>query len=139
MASTGALRLVDARALWQLCEDEALLAECYRGLWRTAAALERKAKAVKAAALQAGREVPEAAELHGGALLALLSQKTGRLAMSAIAALAERAITQRREFGLTPSARARFDADTGMPNRRSAIDPLEMALCGAESSEETVN
>jgi phage terminase small subunit len=103
---------VDQRALWQLSEDEALLSEAYAGLWKTTKALEQKAK-------KEGKELP------GGALFALVSMTSGRLAMNAIRDLAARVLIERREFGLTPSSRTRISASTDSP-----MDSLEMKLCG---------
>ncbi|MGD1093119.1 MAG: P27 family phage terminase small subunit [Bryobacteraceae bacterium] len=112
MAPANVLRSVDQRALWQLSEDEALLSEAYAGLWKTTKALEQKAK-------KEGKELP------GGALFALVSMTSGRLAMNAIRDLAARVLIERREFGLTPSSRTRISASTDSP-----MDSLEMKLCG---------
>jgi len=118
LAPSGILRIADQRALWQLAEDEALLAEAYAGIWKTIHALEIEAKSK-------GQTLP------GGAAFALLSMKSGRMAMNSIGHLAARTITERREFGLTPSARTRFDADSlGAAGERGSMDPLEMSLCG---------
>lgn len=113
MAAAAVLRRVDARALWQLAEDEALLANAYEGIWSMAAAIKREAKA-------------QGKRLQQGEIMALLSMKNGRMAMSAVGHLAARVIIERREFGLTPSSRSRIDAaaDGG------AMDALEMKLCG---------
>lgn len=113
MAGAAVLRRVDRRALWHLCEDEAILAEIYFGLWRMAKTIREKARA-------------EGKELPAGELMALVSMTNGRLAMRAIRDLAGRVIIERREFGLTPSSRSRIEtaADAG------AIDSLEMKLCG---------
>jgi hypothetical protein len=123
------LRAVDRRSLWQLAEDEALLAEAYAGIWKTAKALEREAKSK-------GQVLP------GGALFALLSMKNGRMAMNSISHIAARAIIQRREFGLTPSSRTRFDADQFSSGRgvgSAEVDPLEAALCGSDPPPAAVN
>jgi phage terminase small subunit len=112
MAPANVLRSVDQRALWQLAEDEALLSEAYAGLWRMIRAVEDKAK-------KEGKELP------GGALFALVSMTSGRLAMNAIRDLAARVLIERREFGLTPSSRTRIStAGDG------SMDALEMKLCG---------
>lgn len=119
MASANILRTVDQRALWQLAEDEALLAEAYSGIWKSVKALQREAKAK-------GQALP------GGALFALLGMRSSRMAINSISHIAARVIIQRREFGLTPSARTRFDVgDVGLPGQNSSLlDPLEAALCG---------
>ena len=112
MAPANVLRSVDQRALWQLAEDEALLSEAYAGLWKMIRAVEDKAK-------KEGKELP------GGALFALVSMTSGRLAMNAIRDLAARVLIERREFGLTPSSRTRISAAGD-----GSIDSLEMKLCG---------
>jgi phage terminase small subunit len=113
MAPAAILRRVDRNALWQLAEDEAILASAYEGIWSMAAAIKREAKA-------------QGKRLDQGEIMALLSMKNGRMAMSAIGHIAARVIVERREFGLTPSSRSRIDAaaDGG------AMDALEMKLCG---------
>ena len=112
MEPANVLRSVDQRALWQLAEDEALLAEAYAGLWKMVRALQDKAKS-------------EGKELPGGPLFALVSMTSGRLAMNVIRDLGARVLIERREFGLTPSSRTRISA----PGEGS-VDPLEMKLCG---------
>ena len=116
MAPANVLRSVDQRALWQLAEDEALLAEAYAGLWRMIKAVEDKAK-------KEGKELP------GGPLFALVSMTSGRLAMNAIRDLGARVLIERREFGLTPSSRTRLEA-TAEP----AMDILEAKLCRGKLS-----
>ena len=113
MASAAILRRVDRRALWQLSEDEAMLASAYEGIWSMASAIKREAKA-------------QGKRLQHGEIMMLLTMKNGRMAMSAVGHLAARVIIERREFGLTPSSRSRIDAaaDGG------AMDALEMKLCG---------
>lgn len=113
MAGAAVLRRVDKRALWQLCEDEALLSEVYDGLWKMAAMLKKKAS-------QDGKDLP------AGPMTALLSMTNGRGALRAIRDLAGRTIIERREFGLTPSSRSRIEtaAEAG------AVDSLELKLCG---------
>lgn len=112
MAPANVLRNVDQRALWQLAEDESLLAEAYSGLWKMVKALQDKAKS-------------EGKELPGGPLFALVSMTSGRLAMNAIRDLGARVLIERREFGLTPSSRTRINT----PGETS-MDSLEMKLCG---------
>jgi len=112
MVPAKVLRRVDQRALWQLAEDEALLTEAYSGLWKMVKALQDKAKS-------------EGKDLPGGALFALVSMTSGRLAMNAIRDLAARVLIERREFGLTPSSRTRIST----PGEAS-MDSLEMKLCG---------
>ena len=112
MAPANVLRSVDQRALWQLSEDEALLSEAYAGLWKMISAVQEKAK-------KEGKDLP------GGALFALISMTSGRLAMNAIRDLGARVLIERREFGLTPSSRTRIST----PGEGS-MDSLEMKLCG---------
>src|SRR6266702_5686872 len=113
MSAAAILRRVDRRALWQLSEDEALLASAYEGIWSMARAIRKEAKA-------------QGKRLQQGEIMMLLTMKNGRMAMSAVGHLAARVIIERREFGLTPSSRSRIDAaaDGG------AMDALEMKLCG---------
>lgn len=120
MAGAYILRSVDQRALWHLCEDEALIEEAYAGIWKMVGALKKKAKA-------------EGKTLPAGAVMAMLSMTSGRMAMSSIRDLSVRAVIQRREFGLTPSSRSRVEALEGSGIRGTASgggDPLEMKLCG---------
>jgi phage terminase small subunit len=120
MAGALILRSVDQRALWHLCEDEAILEEAYAGIWKMVAALKKKAKA-------------EGKELPAGAVMSMLSMTSGRLAMSSVRDLSVRAIIQRREFGLTPSSRTRvetLDYPLGGGTGARIGDPLEMKLCG---------
>jgi phage terminase small subunit len=120
MASAHILRSVDQRALWHLCEDEALIEEAYAGIWKMVGALKKKAK-------QEGKSLP------AGAVMAMLSMTSGRMAMSAIRDLSVRALIQRREFGLTPSSRSRVEALDGAfrgGTTGGPVDPLEQALCG---------
>lgn len=115
MAAVRILRRVDRNALWQLCEDEALIAEAYAGIWKTI-------RAVKAKARSEGRVLPT------GAVMAMLSTTGGRMAMAAVRDLSARVILERREFGLTPSSRSRVEAD-GFGGS-AAMDPIEEKLCG---------
>src|SRR5271170_2729287 len=75
MAGTGVLCRVDKRALWQLAEDECLLADAYVGLWAMIVAIQRKAR-------------DEKKKLTGGAFYQLLNMTSGRMAMTAIRHLA---------------------------------------------------
>lgn len=105
----------DRRALWQLAEDEAILAEAYAGFWKMARMLKKKAEAE-------GRPLP------AGEIMGLLTMQNGRSAMRAVRDLAARVIIERREFGLTPSSRARVAVGGG--RLEGIIDPLELKLCG---------
>jgi phage terminase small subunit len=119
MAGAYILRSVDQRALWHLCEDEALIEEAYAGIWKMVRALKKKAKA-------------EDKDLPAGAVMSMLSMTSGRMAMSSVRDLSVRAIIQRREFGLTPSSRSRVET-LDMPFRGGTmgiVDPLEQKLCG---------
>jgi phage terminase small subunit len=113
MAGAAVLRRVDRRALWQLAEDEALIAEAYAGLWQMVGALKKKAA-------EEGKTLP------AGALMGLLTMNNGKSAMKAIRELSMRLILERREFGLTPSSRSRIDTAV----EAGAIDTLELKLCG---------
>jgi len=113
MAGKAVLRRVDKRALWQLCEDEAIITEAYAGLWQMVTMIDEKAR-------KEGKSLP------GGPMIALLSTTKGRLTMAAIRDLANRVIIERREFGLTPSSRSRIEATA----EGGALDSLEMKLCG---------
>ena len=113
MAASSVLRRVDRRALWQLSEDEAILAAIYDGLWKMAARLKQQAEA-------------EGKDLPAGAMMSMLTMKTGRLAMASLRDLAARVIIERREFGLTPSSRSRIEVDA----EASGIDSIELKLCG---------
>jgi phage terminase small subunit len=112
MVPANVLRSVDQRALWQLAEDEALLSEAYAGLWKALKALQDKAN-------KEGKELP------GGALFALASMTSGRLALNVIRDLGARVIIERREFGLSPSSRTRVETTAG-----GTVDALEAKLCG---------
>ena len=113
MAGAAVLRRVDRRALWQLAEDEALIAEAYAGLWQMVGALKKKAA-------EEGKTLP------AGALMGLLTMTNGKSAMRAIRELSMRLILERREFGLTPSSRSRIETAV----EAGAIDTLELKLCG---------
>ena len=113
MAGAAVLARVDKWALWQVCEDQALLNDIYAGLRSTAKAIKDKAEA-------------EGKVLPGGELMALVAMTQGRLAMRAIRDLAGRVIIQRREFGLTPSSRSRIET----AGEAAAVDSLELKLCG---------
>jgi phage terminase small subunit len=121
MAGAYILRSVDQRALWHLCEDEALIEEAYAGIWKMVASLKKRAKT-------------EGKTLPAGAVMAMLSMTSGRMAMSSIRDLSVRAVIQRREFGLTPSSRSRVEAlgDASFRGGTSGgpVDPLESKLCG---------
>lgn len=122
MAGAYILRSVDQRALWHLCEDEALIEEAYAGIWKMIRALKKKAKA-------------EGKELPAGPVMSMLSMTSGRMAMSSVRDLSVRAVIQRREFGLTPSSRSRIQAFGDIPlgggrTGPQVVDPLERALCG---------
>lgn len=113
MAGAAVLRRVDKRALWQLAEDEAILAEVYDGLWKMARRLKAEAKSQ-------GKDLPS------GEMMSLLTMKSGRLAMASLRDLAARVIIERREFGLTPSSRSRIE----VVDDATATDSLELKLCG---------
>jgi hypothetical protein len=119
MQTSGLLCAADSRALWQLCEDEAILESAYAGLWDMA-------KAIKQEAIAQGKN------LKANEVWVLLMQKAGRSALSTLTNFRNGVIVQRREFGLTPSARSRIDAGLGSGGGSgfSEVDPLELKLCG---------
>ena len=84
------LRQTDQDALAALCEDEALLAQSYAGLWKMAKTIEKEVAVEKKT-------------LVAGPVAGLLTLPQGRFALSAIRDIAQRLIAERREFGLTPS------------------------------------
>jgi phage terminase small subunit len=114
MAAVQVLRRVDALALAQLCEDQALLNEANEGL-------RKMLGHVKASAKQAGKDIP------GNALVMLMQDTKGRRMMSSIRELANAVVLQRREFGLTPASNSRV-ATHGTVG--GFIDALEQKLCG---------
>jgi phage terminase small subunit len=126
------LRLVDRRALWALCEDEAILEEFYQGLWRKV----RGTREALTAAAEFHGPLAEGIEPMRGdpkaAFLELVSTSQGRLMMSALNRFAERVSNERQQFGLTPSARTRINTATDLPlfQQGDLLDPLENALCG---------
>jgi phage terminase small subunit len=95
MSVSGVLKRVDAQALRQLCEDEAALEKAYAGFWQMIGKIKAKAKREKK-------------QLPGGEVLALLSTQAGAASLRTIRDLGRSLILQRREFGLTPSARTRI-------------------------------
>ena len=114
MAPSGVLRPVDAFALMQLCEDQAMLDTLRKGMDQMARELTKKAKENK-------RELP------GGPLIQLSRTIEGRRTLSTIRELSAQIIVQRREFGLTPASNGRVQtAGAGL----GFMDPLERALCG---------
>lgn len=114
MAGSGVLRSVDALALEQLCEDQAMLDDLRGGLAEMAREISKQAKEGK-------RTLP------GGALVALSRTIEGRRTLATIRELSGQIIVQRREFGLTPASNSRLQTAerTGL-----GLDPLENALCG---------
>jgi hypothetical protein len=133
MMDARVLRRVDKRALWQLCEDEALLEELYAGITVRVRELkdERKRPAASQPAGQPDAQTTEESATHprnpATALLDLLSTHEGRRLMNSLNNLGGRIILERREFGLTPSARTRINTDY---DRGPAADNLELDLCG---------
>lgn len=113
MLPSGVLRVVDAFALAQLCEDQAMLDNLRRGMEAMAQELSKQAKAKKQM-------------LPGGPMVALSRTVEGRRTLSTIREVSAQIILQRREFGLTPASNSRVHgAGPGTP-----MDPLEAALCG---------
>ena len=114
MAASGVLRTVDALALMQLCEDQAMLDTLRKGMAEMTREISRKAKEKKM-------------ELPGGPLIQLSRTIEGRRTLSTIRELSAQIIVQRREFGLTPASNGRVQmAGPGL----GFMDPLEKALCG---------
>jgi len=112
MAAARVLAAVDKNALWGLSEDEALLKQAYSGLLNGISMLKREAA-------KAGKP------LSAGPFFSLISTKSGRLAMATLRDLRSAVMIQRREFGLTPSSRARISISAG-----DSVDALEAKLCG---------
>jgi phage terminase small subunit len=124
MMGARVLRKVDKRALWQLCEDEAILEEIYAGLWRRVRQLQHERRqAVELAAASSPVSVPADPLM---AMVDHLSGSEGKRVMVALNRLAERVMNERREFGLTPSSRTRINTAF----QDVAADNLELNLCG---------
>jgi P27 family predicted phage terminase small subunit len=109
MNMVAVLRRVDRNALWQLCEDESFLAEAYEGLWRMAAALEKKAKA-------------EGKVLAAGPIIALMTMEGGKTALNAVRDISTRVFNARREFGLSPAGRSYLNTGVSNPDLMNEID-----------------
>jgi len=115
MAASGVLRTVDALALMQLCEDQAMLDTLRKGMAEMTREIAKKAK-------EKGMGLP------GGPLIQLSRTIEGRRTLSTIRELSGQIIVQRREFGLTPASNGRVQTAVG-PGA-GLMDPLEQALCG---------
>jgi phage terminase small subunit len=115
MAASQVLRTVDALALVQLCEDQAMLDELRKGT-------AEMTKAIASTAKEKGVALP------GGALVQLSRTIEGRRTLATIRELSIQVIVQRREFGLTPASNSRVEATGGAGF--GYMDPLEKALCG---------
>jgi phage terminase small subunit len=115
MAASGVLRTVDALALMQLCEDQAMLDTLRTGMAEMTRELAKKAKEKKM-------------ELTGGPLVQLSRTIEGRRTLSTLRELSAQIIVQRREFGLTPASNGRVQTAGGPGS--GFMDPLEQALCG---------
>ena len=115
MAASGVLRTVDALALMQLCEDQAMLDTLRKGMAEMTREIAKKAKEKKL-------------ELPGGPLIQLSRTIEGRRTLSTIRELSAQIIVQRREFGLTPASNGRVQTADGFGS--GLMDSLERALCG---------
>jgi phage terminase small subunit len=115
MASSGVLRTVDALALVQLCEDQAMLDTLRQGMAEMTREIAKKAKEKKL-------------DLPGGPLIQLSRTIEGRRTLATIREISAQIILQRREFGLTPASNSRVQA--GASGAIGFVDPLERALCG---------
>jgi phage terminase small subunit len=115
MAASRVLRRVDALALVQLCEDQAMLDELRNGMAEMARTLLKKAQ-------------KQNLELPGGPMIQLSRTIEGRRTLATIRELSGQVIVQRREFGLTPASNTRVQASGGPGS--GFMDPLERALCG---------
>ena len=115
MAVSRVLRSVDALALVQLCEDQAMLDSLRRGLAAMTREIAKKAGDQKL-------------QLPGGPLIQLSRTVEGRRTLSTIKELSLQVIVQRREFGLTPASNSRVQPSGGPGS--AFMDPLERALCG---------
>jgi P27 family predicted phage terminase small subunit len=102
MSAVNLLRRVDAHALRQLCENQALLDQLHAGLSAHAESM-------------ASESWVKGNPLSGGPMVALLSTIAGRRIMSSIRELEAQLVTQRREFGLTPASRTRVSTITAGP------------------------
>jgi P27 family predicted phage terminase small subunit len=114
------LKTVDQDALWMLCEDTAMWEEALLGIRVAKGSIVRKAKAE-------GKQ--ESLRAMGGPLMALASSREGERMIRAYRNLEMAVDAQRRQFGLTPAARTRIDADDG-DFGADIDDPIEAALCG---------
>ena len=124
MTGARVLRKVDKRALWQLCEDEAIIEELYVGLWRQVRRLQhQRRQAAELAAASSPVALPEDPLM---AMADHLSGSEGKRLMVALNRLSERIMNERREFGLTPSSRTRIN----IALQDAAADNLELNLCG---------
>jgi phage terminase small subunit len=117
LSNSGVLRSIDALALAQLCEDQALLNELRKGLALTAVGIAKKAK-------EEGKALP------GGALTSLSQTIEGRRILATIRELSSQVIIQRREFGLTPASSSRVEGFGPTPPTGSRMSAQEAALCG---------
>jgi phage terminase small subunit len=115
MAPTGVLRTVDAGALVQLCEDQAMLDELRKGLHAMAKEFASQARKQKK-------------PLPGNALTMMSRTAEGRRTLSSIRELSAQIIVQRREFGLTPASNSRVNSNS--TNGGDQTDDIETALCG---------
>jgi phage terminase small subunit len=116
MAPSCVLRTVDAFALAQLCEDQAMLNTLRKGLAEMSREIAKKAKEQKL-------------ELPGGPMIQLSRTTEGRRTLTTIKELSLQVIVQRREFGLTPASNSRVQGAGGSA-ALGFMDPLERALCG---------
>ena len=110
---SGVLR--DKRALAQLCENEALVAEIYAGIWSTMREIKKLARDKKA-------------KIPGGAFYALLGTEKGKAAFNALRDLAKMTGLERQQFGLTPSSRSKVQSEV-----MAVMDDWETAQCATTS------
>ncbi len=114
MAASGVLRRVDASALAQLCEDQAMLDELRDGWQKLKTELRAKAK-------EAGKTIAGNASVH------IARSIEGRRAMLSIRELERAVLVRQREFGLTPASNSRVQM---VPGNGQILDLCEQALCG---------
>jgi P27 family predicted phage terminase small subunit len=109
MRVSGVLKIADAHALGQLCENEVVLRRAYDDFWKLAAKIKADAKRDKR-------------ELRGGEVAELLATEDGAALMRVIRDLGKCVVNERAQFGLTPASRARISVSVAERPGDSLID-----------------